>query len=80
MTTLYLAPHVHATTLPFGGLVLLNQETLALAEFGEADAEFITTLVTTGVPDDAAARKAVEGLIAGGWLTTTDPPDRWRGR
>ncbi len=68
-----LAPGVVATWLPFGGLVLVAADTLAIAEFGERDAAAIRTLLTGG---DAASRHlhtVANQLIADGWLISGIP-------
>jgi hypothetical protein len=64
------APGVVATWLPFGGLVLVAADTLAIAEFGERDAAAIRTLLTGG---EAALRNlhtVANRLIADGWLVS----------
>ncbi len=69
-----LAPGVVLTRLPFGGAVLMNENTLALAECGETDAELLRRLLAGEQParDDVAALRAVGDLISSQWLAVTD--------
>jgi hypothetical protein len=81
---LRLAPDIRFTRLPFGGGVLLNSRTLAIAECDERDAENLAGLLAVSDPDRAAAaadrtRDAVVGrmaaqLLEAGWLIAV--PDR----
>ena len=63
-----LAPGVVSTWLPFGGLVLVAANTLAITEFGERDAAAIRTLLTGGEAASRNLRTVADRLIADGWL------------
>lgn len=73
---LRLAPDVTLTRLPYGGSVLLNAVTLALAECGEPQAFVIDRLLAAGLStaDHASppAYLAAE-LVRSGWLTVSSP-------
>ncbi|MET9513573.1 actinodefensin-associated protein B [Streptomyces sp. NPDC002994] len=74
---LRLAPDVTLTRLPYGGSVLLNAVTLALAECGEPQAFVIDRLLATGLSiadrGSPPAYLAAE-LVAHGWLTVCPSP------
>ncbi|GAA1541244.1 hypothetical protein GCM10009730_57960 [Streptomyces albidochromogenes] len=76
---LRLAPHVTLTRLPYGGAVLLNTVTLALAECGEPQAAALDGLLASGLPpsdrESPPGRLAAE-LLATGWLTARPPGPR----
>jgi hypothetical protein len=79
---LKLAPDIGFTRLPFGGGVLLNSRTLAIAECGERDAESLASLLAASDPDHAAADRTRDAgvgrmaaqLLEAGWLIAV--PDR----
>ena len=62
------APGVVATWLPFGGLVLVAADTLAIAEFGESDAMAIQALLFGRKVASHNLRAVADRLIAEGWL------------
>lgn len=68
-----LAPGVVSTWLPFGGLVLVAADTLAMAEFGERDAAAIRTLLTGSEAASRTLRMVADRLIADGWLISGIP-------
>ncbi|MBW5481280.1 actinodefensin-associated protein B [Streptomyces bambusae] len=70
-TPLRLGPAVTLTPLPFGGAVLAHGRTLAVAEYGERDAEVLARLLGVGVPPPEAGAPVARftaQLIAAGWL------------
>ncbi|MGW0550045.1 actinodefensin-associated protein B [Streptomyces altiplanensis] len=71
---LRLAPDVTLTRLPYGGSVLLNVVTLALAECGEPQAFAVDRLLATGLSaadhGSPPAYLAAE-LVGSGWLTVS---------
>lgn len=68
MSRLRLAPQVTLTRLPYGGAVLVNGVTLAIAECDESQAAAIDELLAGGAPDGQLA----EELVAGDWVTQSD--------
>jgi hypothetical protein len=78
-TVVRLAPDVVFTRLPFGGAVLVNAVTLALAECGDRDADIIDGLLVHGIPESdagAVVRHMVEQMIKTGWLEAGPRTDR----
>ncbi|WP_031509575.1 actinodefensin-associated protein B [Streptomyces megasporus] len=74
-TPLRLGPSITLTPLPFGGAVLADGRSLAVAECGERDAAVVDRLLGVGVPPpEAGAGVALftARMIAAGWLV----PDR----
>jgi hypothetical protein len=69
-----LGPGVRLTHLLFGGAVLLNEKTLALAECTERDAAVIERLLSGEHPgpDDTDARRLTRDLLRSQWLVVTD--------
>lgn len=69
-----LGPGVRLTWLPFGGAVLLNEKTLALAECVEEDAAVMGRLLAGERPDpgDPDVRRVVRDLLTSQWLVVTD--------
>lgn len=69
-----LAPGVVLTWLPFGGAVLMNENTLALAECGEKDAGVLRGLLAGELParDDTDALRVARDLTTSQWLAVTD--------
>jgi hypothetical protein len=80
-TAVRFAPCARYTRLPFGGSVLINQVSLALAECGERDTDIIERLLKHGVPGpDAgiAVRQLVEQMVESGWFVPVVVSDRGR--
>jgi hypothetical protein len=68
LTQLQLGVDVHCCRLPFGGGVLVNGVTLAVAEFGDLD----LAIVALGVPPPEAGlpvRRLASELLAYGWFS-----------
>ena len=68
-----LAPGVASTWLPFGGLILVATDTLAMAEFGERDAAAIRALLASSEAASGNLRTVADRLIADGWLIPATP-------
>lgn len=73
-----LAEDVVLTPLPFGGAVLVNGVTLALAELREREFGLFERLLTTGFTTDAEApvRDICRQLVSAGWLVFPDTTAR----
>lgn len=72
-----LAPEVTLTHLPFGGAIMVNGTTLALAEFDESDAVLVDRLLRHGVAGAERDPSAVvRALGAGDWLMRGAPEAR----
>ncbi|MER8072342.1 actinodefensin-associated protein B [Streptomyces sp. NPDC094034] len=74
-----LAPHITFTRLPYGGAVLVNGVTLAIAECGERHCLLIEQLLTCGIPeseDGLVARELAADLIKSGWFAVPSPDQR----
>jgi hypothetical protein len=75
---LKLAPDIGFTRLPFGGGVLLNSRTLAIAECDERDAENLAGLLAARdaahADTDAVMGRMAAQLLEAGWLIAV--PDR----
>jgi hypothetical protein len=77
---LKLAPDIGFTRLPFGGGVLLNSRTLAIAECDERDAETLASLLAArdsahaDTDADAVMGRMAAQLLEAGWLIAV--PDR----
>ncbi|MEU0277792.1 actinodefensin-associated protein B [Streptomyces sp. NPDC006195] len=69
-----LAPGVRLTALPFGGAVLINERTLALAECAEHDAGLLQRLLAKGRFDagDTDVPCLARRLLETHWLVVTD--------
>ncbi|MFE2492741.1 actinodefensin-associated protein B [Streptomyces scopuliridis] len=69
-----LAPGVRLTGLPFGGAVLINERTLALAECAEHDAVLLQRLLAKGKFDasDTDVLRLARHLLETRWLVVTD--------
>ncbi|GHH61300.1 hypothetical protein GCM10017774_87050 [Lentzea cavernae] len=65
------AGNVTVTMLPFGGAVLVNGTTLAVAECTDAEAEVIA-LVLGGEPVPDRAAPFVAQLVEAGWFVASD--------
>ncbi|GAA1335626.1 actinodefensin-associated protein B [Saccharothrix algeriensis] len=75
MTALRIAPHVTVTQLPYGGAVLVDGVTLAVAECEDREAEFLDLLLSRGaLPEGAspATRRFAEQLVGAGWFLAVD--------
>ncbi|MDQ3988203.1 MAG: actinodefensin-associated protein B [Actinomycetota bacterium] len=74
---LRLVPGTTVTKLPFGGAVLVNATTLAIADVGERDAELLELLLAHGPPGPgrpSVVREFVDQLVEAGWITTDHQP------
>ncbi|MFC9647161.1 MULTISPECIES: actinodefensin-associated protein B [unclassified Streptomyces] len=71
-----LAPGVRLTGLPFGGAVLINERTLALAECAEHDAGLLQRLLAKGRfdADDPDVPRLARHLLETRWLVVTGAP------
>ncbi|MEV4973876.1 actinodefensin-associated protein B [Streptomyces scopuliridis] len=69
-----LAPGVRLTGLPFGGAVLINERTLALAECAEQDAGLLQRLLAKGGFDasDTEVLPLARRLLETRWLVVTE--------
>ncbi|MFE2032006.1 actinodefensin-associated protein B [Streptomyces scopuliridis] len=69
-----LAPGARLTGLPFGGAVLINERTLALAECAEHDAGLLQRLLAKGRFDasDTDVLRLARHLLETRWLVVTD--------
>ena len=70
-TRLRLGPAVTLTPLPFGGAVLADGRTLAVAECGERDAAVIGRLLGVGTPPPeagAGVARFIAQMLEAGWL------------
>ncbi|MFJ9209991.1 hypothetical protein CU044_2287 [Streptomyces sp. L-9-10] len=69
-----LAPGVRLTWLPFGGAVLIDERTLALAECAEHDAGLLQRLLAKGRFDagDTDTPRLARRLLESQWLVVTD--------
>lgn len=80
-TAVRLAPHATFTRLPFGGAVLIDGGSLALAECGERDGDIIDRLLTHGFPGPnagPAVQRLVQQMVDAGWFVTFPDSDRRR--